>query len=54
MIRAVQHNCVRSYAWTMVAPEMGVEQKADLAVWQEPPEERRGIGISHLAFEIRK
>jgi len=54
MIRAVQHNCARSYAWTMAALETGVEQKPDLVMLQAPPEERGGIGISHSTYEIRK
>jgi len=54
MIRAIQSNCVRSYAWTMAALEPGVDWKADLVLSQEPPRENRRIGISHLAYEIRK
>jgi hypothetical protein len=54
MIRAVQYNCARSYAWTIAALETGVEPKADLVMLQEPPEERGGIGMSHSAYEIRK
>ena len=33
---------------------MGVERKADVVRLQEPPRERRGIGISHSVYEIRK
>ena len=44
MIGAVQHNCPRSYAWTMAVLETGVEPKADLIMLQEPPEETGGIG----------
>jgi hypothetical protein len=38
----------------MAALETGVERNADLLMLQEPPAERGGIGISHLAYEIRK
>jgi len=54
MIRAIQHNCARSYAWTMAALETGVDRKADLVLLQEPPGEKGRIGISHPAYEIRK
>jgi hypothetical protein len=32
MIRGIQHNCARSYTWTMAALETGVNQKADLVL----------------------
>jgi len=54
MIKAIQHNCARSYEWTIAALEMGVERKADVVCLQEPPRERGGCGISHSAYEIRK
>ena len=54
MIRVIQHNCPRSYEWTIVALEMGVERRADVVCLQEPPRERGGIGISASAYEIRK
>jgi len=54
MIRAIQHNCARSYAWTLAALETGVDRKADSVLWQEPPGEKGRIGISHPAYEIRK
>jgi len=54
MIKAIQHNCARSYEWTMAALETGVERKADVVCLQEPPRERGGFGISHSAYEIRK
>jgi len=54
MIKAIQHNCARSYEWTIAALEMGVEWKADIVCLQEPPSERGGVGISHSAYEIRK
>jgi hypothetical protein len=54
MIRAIQHNCARSYAWTMEALETGVDRIADLVLFLEPPRDKRRIGISHLAYEIRK
>jgi len=43
-----------SFAGTMSALETGVERRADLVMFQEPPEERGGIGIRHSAYEIRK
>jgi len=54
MIRVIQHNCARSYEWTIAALEMGVERRADIVCLQELPTERGGIGISHSAYEIRK
>ena len=54
MNRAVQHNCARSYEWTIVALEMGVERRVDVVCLQEPPRERRGFEINHTAYEIRK
>jgi hypothetical protein len=54
MIRVIQHNCARSYEWTIAALETGVERRADVVCLQEPPRERGGIGISHSAYEIRK
>jgi hypothetical protein len=54
MIRVIQHNCARSYKWTIGALEMGVEHRADVVCLQEPPRERGGIGISQSAYEIRK
>jgi len=52
--RVIQHNCARSYEWTIAALETGVERRAEVVCLQEPPRERGGIGISHLAYEIRK
>jgi len=54
MIRVIQHNCAKSYEWTIVALETGVERRADLVCFQEPLRGRGGNGISHLAYEIRK
>jgi hypothetical protein len=54
MFRAIQHNCARSYVWTMAALATGVERKADMVCLQEPPREREGVGISHPAYDIRK
>ena len=54
MIKAIQHNCARSYEWTIAARETGVEHRADVVCLEEPPRERGGIGISHSAYEIRK
>jgi hypothetical protein len=52
MIRAIQHNCARSYTLTMAALETGVDRKADSVLWQEPPGETGRFGISHPAYEI--
>jgi hypothetical protein len=54
MIRVIQHNCARSYTWTIAALEMGVERRADVVCLQEPPRERGEIGISHSASDLRK
>jgi len=54
MIRVIQHNGARSYEWTIAALETGVERRADVVCWQEPPRERGEIGISHSAYEMRK
>jgi len=53
MIRVIQHNCARSYEWTIAALETGVERRVDLVCLQEPRREREDIGISHSAYEIR-
>jgi len=53
MIRVIQHNCARSYEWTFAALETGLECSADVLCLKEPLRERGGIGISHLAYEIR-
>ena len=54
MIRVIQHNCARSYEWTIAALETGVECRADVVCLPEPLRERGGIGISHSAYETRK
>jgi hypothetical protein len=54
MINAIQHNCARSYEWTIEALETGVERKADVVYLQEPPREREGCGISHSVYDIIK
>jgi len=54
MIRVIQHNCARSYEWTIAALVTGVERRGDIVSLHEPPRERGGIGISHSAYEIRK
>jgi len=54
MIRVIQHNCARSYEWPIAVLETGVEHRVDVVCLQESPRERGEIGISHLAYEIRK
>jgi len=54
MSSLIEHNCARSYEWTIVALETGVERKADVVCVQKPPREEGGIGISHLAYRISK
>jgi hypothetical protein len=54
MIRVMQHNCARSYEWTIAALETGVERRADLVWLHEPLAEGEEIGISHSAYNIRK
>jgi len=54
MIRVIQHNCTRSYEWTFAALETGVKRRADILCLQEALRERGVIGISHLAYEMRK
>ena len=39
MSRAIHHNCARSYAWTMVVLETGVDRKVDYVFLREPPGE---------------
>jgi len=53
MISVIQHNCARSSEWTIAAVETGVERRADVVCFREPPRERGEIGISHSAYEIR-
>jgi hypothetical protein len=54
MIRVIQHNSARSYEWTIMAFETGVECRVDIVCFQEPPRETGGIGISHSTYKIRK
>jgi hypothetical protein len=54
MITVIQHNCTRSYEWTIAALETGVERRADVVCLQQPQRERGGIRISHSAYAIRK
>jgi len=54
MIRVIQHNCARSYEWTIAALETGVERRADVVCFPERPRERGRIGMSQSAYEIRK
>jgi hypothetical protein len=54
MIRVILHNCAGSYEWTIAALDTGVERSAEVVCLQEPLRERRGIRISHSAYEIRK
>jgi hypothetical protein len=54
MIRAIQHNCARSYAWTVAALVTGVDRKADLVLLQQSPGEKGRIPISHTAYKITK
>jgi len=54
MIRAIQHNCARSYEWTIAALEVGVERRGDVVCLQEPPSERQGFEIRHTAYGMRK
>jgi len=54
MIEVNQHNSERSYEWTIVVLETGVECRADVVCLPEPPRESGDIGISHSAYEIRK
>jgi hypothetical protein len=54
MIRVIQHNCARSYEWTIVELETGFKCRANVVCLKEPPRERGEIGISHSAYKIRK
>jgi hypothetical protein len=49
MTRAVEHNCAKSYSWTMAAQETEVERKADFLILLDWPEAIGGIGMSHSA-----
>jgi len=40
MLRVFQHNCARSYEWTIAALETGVERWADVGCMQVPPTEK--------------
>jgi len=51
MIRVIQHNCARSYEWTIVALETGDARRADIVCLQNAPRERGGIGIGHSSYE---
>ena len=52
MIRAIQHNCPRSYTWTLAVLEMDMDRQADLLLLKEPPGEKGRSGIRHPAYEI--
>jgi len=52
MIRAIQHNRARSYAWTIAELEIGVDREADLVLVQEPPGEKGRIRMSHPCEEL--
>jgi hypothetical protein len=54
MIRVIQHNCARSYEWTIAALETGVEHRVDLVCIQVPLSDRGGFMLSNSASEIRK
>jgi len=54
MFRVIQHNCARSYKWTVAALETGVKRRADIVCFHEPLRERGEIGISHSANDITK
>jgi hypothetical protein len=54
MIKVIQHNCTRSYEWTIEAVETGAEHTGDEVCLQEPRSERGGCGISHAVYELRK
>jgi len=54
MIKVIQQHCARSYQWTIAALETGVQRRADVVCLQEPSRDRGEIGISHLAYKIRK
>jgi len=53
MIGVIQHNCTRSYEWTIAELETGVERRVDVVCLEEPQRERAGggNGISHSAYE---
>jgi len=49
MIDVNLHNSAKSYEWTIVVLETGVERRADVVCLPEPPRGRGDIGISHSA-----
>jgi len=53
MIRVIQYNCTRSYKWTILALETGVERRANIVCFPPPPGARGVIGINHSAYDIR-
>lgn len=50
-IRAIQHNCARSYQWTIAGLEQGVEHRVDVVCLQVRPRECGAIGISPSAYK---
>jgi len=54
MTRVIQHYCARFYECAIEGLETGVKRRAEIVCLQEPPRERGVIGISHLAYKIRK
>jgi len=54
MINAIQPNWARSYEWTIVALEMGVQRKANVVCSKERLRARGGFGITHSVYEIIK
>jgi hypothetical protein len=54
MFKVIQHNCARSYIWTMAALETAVEREADVECLHKPPRDRAGSRNSHPVYNIRK
>jgi hypothetical protein len=56
MFRVIQHKCAKPYKRTIAVQKTGVKCREDIVCMHEllRERERRGIGISHSAYEIRK
>jgi len=53
-IRAIKHNCGKSYKWTILALETRVEHMVDIVCLEEPWRESKKFEIRHTAYEITK
>jgi hypothetical protein len=54
MSRAIQHNCARSYRWTLAELDAAVDRKADFVLLHEAPAEKGKIRSRDPVYDIGK